>query len=113
MNMNLTTAIEFLVESIKADYRKSVKDERAETEHAKAQISRFDSSFSIQEGRKYFKIVSNGSAWGFIQKESDGKFNAGDILKAASWASPAKNSARGNVLKGGYTISWTGPLYLK
>jgi len=37
----------------------------------------------------------------------------GDILKPASWRAPAKNSARGNVLEGGYAIQWTGPLYLR
>jgi len=42
-----------------------------------------------------------------------GKFKMGDILKPASWRAPAKNSARGNVLEGGYAIQWTGPLYLR
>ena len=37
----------------------------------------------------------------------------GDILKANTWTAPAKNGARGNVLKGNYKIKWTGPLYLK
>ena len=70
---------------------------------------------SVQEGRKYLKIVKTDnqkSVWGFIQKDDDGKFRAGDILKAASWASPARNKARGNILDGGYQIRWTGPEYL-
>ena len=37
----------------------------------------------------------------------------GDILKAAGYRAPARNSARGNVLEGNYAIQWTGPLYLK
>ena len=41
------------------------------------------------------------------------KFKKGDLLKAAGWAAPARNAARGNILKGGYVINWTGPLYLK
>ena len=70
---------------------------------------------SVEEGRKYLKIVKTDnqkSVWGFIQKDDDGKFRAGDILKAASWASPARNKARGNILDGGYSIRWTGPEYL-
>ena len=72
-------------------------------------------SLSVEEGRKYLKIVKTDNqktVWGFIQKDDDGKFRAGDILKAASWASPARNKARGNILDGGYSIRWTGPEYL-
>ena len=43
----------------------------------------------------------------------DQKFKAGDLLKAASWAAPARNKARGNILKGDYSwVRWTGPEYL-
>ena len=69
----------------------------------------------VEEGRKYLKIVKEDgqkTVWGFIVKEDDKKFKAGDILKAASWASPARNKARGNILDGGYNIQWTGPNYL-
>jgi hypothetical protein len=113
MKMDLNTAIEFLVEAIKADYRAWFKDADHEKPHVKEMIARFDSDFSIEEGRKYIKLVKGGSVWGFVQKADEGKFKAGDILKAASWASPAKNAARGNVLAGGYSIAWTGPHYLK
>ena len=68
----------------------------------------------VQEGRKYIKIVGDrGSVWGFIVKEDGGKFRKGDILKAASYSSPATNAARGNIMDGGYIVRWTGPLYLK
>lgn len=54
--------------------------------------------FTVIEGKKYIKIVEKrGSVWGFVVKKSEGKFKQGDILKAASWSSPAKNFARGNV----------------
>jgi hypothetical protein len=70
----------------------------------------------VEEGRKYLKIIKSDDAqqtvWGFVVKEDDKKFKAGDILKAASWASPARNQARGNILDGGYSIRWTGPNYL-
>jgi len=45
-------------------------------------------------------------------KEDFKHFKKGDVLKPASWAAPALNQPRGNVLKGNYPIQWTGPLYL-
>jgi len=69
--------------------------------------------FSNDVGQKFIKVVNNGGVKAFIVKKDDGKFLMGDILKAASWKAPAKNSARGNVLTGNYRIQWTGPLYLK
>lgn len=80
-------------------------------------------SLSIDEGRKYYKVVSNNlgqeTVWGFVVKEDeplkDGKsnFKAGDILKAASWASPARNKPRGNIIQGDFSwVRWTGPEYL-
>ncbi len=59
--------------------------------------------YTLKEGSKYIKIISNSgsgkSVWGFINKGNK-KFQYGDILKAAGWASPATNSARGNILEG-------------
>ena len=72
----------------------------------------FVQALRVEEGRKYIKIIKQGSVWGFIQKEGDAKgFRKGDILMAASYAAPARNRARGNILDGGYAIRWTGPLY--
>ncbi len=53
--------------------------------------------------------------WGFIVKtDTDKKFRKGDILKAASWAAPARNKARGNILEGDFSwVRWTGPEYLR
>ena len=90
---------------LKADYAQSGFDP-----------GRFQIGF--KGGKKYIKVTTgsggtNRSCWGFIVREAFGKFKAGDILKAASWSSPALNQARGNIIDGGYCVQWTGPMYLK
>ena len=71
-------------------------------------------SVTFERGRKFIKVVTvsygSKSAHSFICIVPDGKFQFGDILKAASWAQPAKNFARGNVLdpKSYAHHSWTG-----
>ena len=71
---------------------------------------------TIKHGRKFIKIIRDNSVWGFIAK-ADGMnkgvpMKAGDVLKAAGWAAPAKHT-RGNIFddKQDY-FSWTGPNYL-
>jgi len=110
----MNEAIDILVEEIKKDYlrftsRNFTKDL---SDVNKRMINEFNEGFEVQEGRKYIKILTNRSVWGFIVKGDDKKFKAGDILKAAGFNAPARNKARGNILEGGYTIQWTGPLYL-
>ena len=74
--------------------------------------AKFDVTFD--RGRKFIKVVTQSygskSVHSFICIESDGKFQFGDILKAATWRQPAKNFARGNVLdpKSYIHHSWTG-----
>jgi len=70
----------------------------------------------VEENRRYWKIIStngsgsSGSVNGFICKAGDKKFREGDMLKAAGWAAPARNFARGNVLdgRGVNEVRWTG-----
>ena len=76
----------------------------------------FRESLKIEEGRKYLKIIkkmgSQTCVWGFVVKgDDDKKFQKGDILKAASWAAPARNKARGNIFEF-FDVRWTGPNYL-
>lgn len=68
----------------------------------------FCDSVRFEDGRKYIKVIRGSSVHSFIMKADDKQFKQGDILKAASWATPARNFARGNILKGSYKISWTG-----
>lgn len=115
MNYEMTTAIHELMNAIKADYwRWTTRNGTVEpNEINKRMADEFNASISFEEGRKYIKIVKNGSVWGFIVKGEDKVFREGDILKAASWASPARNKSRGNVLDGNFSwVNWTGPAYL-
>lgn len=76
--MNMNEALDILFEKIKADYASNLKNEDMKV--------RFNENLHYEEGRKYIKVISNRSVWGFIMKEDDKKFKAGDILKAASWS---------------------------
>jgi len=66
-------------------------------------------------GSKYVKLIHDRSVWGFISKY-DGVFKGvpikvGDLMKAASWSSPAKHS-RGNIIDGTASYSEYGPSYI-
>jgi hypothetical protein len=110
----MNNEIQALIENIKADYAlMSSGRDGVISEIRKNMIDKFNANIRVDEGRKYIKNLSQGSVWGFIVKNTDDKqFKQGDILKAASWAAPARNKARGNIIQGGYTIEWTGPRYL-
>ena len=109
MNNEMAT----LIESIKADYLAWQGDRAGVlTDINKKMIAEFDEGLSYKTGSKYIKITrERGGVWGFVVKtDNDKKFKKGDILKAAGYAAPARNFARGNILAGGYTVRWTGAL---
>ena len=64
-------------------------------------------------GSKYIKVTRSDnqtSVHSFIVNiHDDKKFKYGDILKAASWKSPARNFARGNIFEN-YKVKWTGAI---
>jgi len=117
MNYEMTNAIYELMNTIKADYYRctSRNGTKELTEVNKCMIDEFNAQLGFDVGRKYIKITQNngGSVWGFVMLDDDEKFKAGDILKAAGWATPARNKARGNVLAQNFDwVQWTGPQYL-
>ena len=83
------------------------------TGYSKDQVDKWENLFRVETGKKYIRVVRENGVFCFIVREDSGKFKKGDILKAAGYRAPARNSARGNVLTGNYAIQWTGPLYLK
>lgn len=111
----LEQAIKDLNKAIKNDYifscTRGGKDPLSG--YYKSQVDNWDNLMEVREGKKYIKIIRDKSVWGFIAKEDFKHFKKGDILKAAGWNAPALNQARGNILKGGYSVAWTGPHYLK
>jgi len=71
--------------------------------------------YDYSVGKKYIKIISNGSqtsVWGFINISEFVKerkmtneikkvtFKEGDVLMSAGWNTPALNAPRGNLLEG-------------
>jgi hypothetical protein len=77
---------------------------------------KLNKGLDIKSGKKYDKVIQNGSVWGFIAK-TDGVHKGiphkkGDVFKAAGWRAPAK-WARGSIYDLNQTwFRWTGPDYL-
>ena len=110
--------IEELFEKIVEDYQEwtfnSYQANGYASEGIEDRVIEFQDGLIAEDGRKYIRILADNGrrVWGFVVKSDTNKFRAGDILKAASYKAPAVNKARGNILDGGYTVRWTGPLYL-
>ena len=111
MQSDLDSALQDYADFLKAEYV---------SRGASWAKSGFDRQLVVEfdKGLKFIKVIvghstdgvrdSSRSSHSFIVLKSD-KFQYGDILKSASWRAPAKNFARGNVLKKDYgTISWCG-----
>ena len=110
---NLKDGITNMMLGAKNDYiRMSTSGGKELTGYSKEQVDLWDHNTTVFEGKKYIKIVQGTGVFAFVMKEDSGRFKKGDVLKAAGYNKPALNSARGNVLEGGYAIQWTGPLYM-
>ena len=108
-----------LMKGIKEDYANWGSDINDLDEPQKSirlkMIDEFNRNLDVKSGRKFDKITSNGSVWGFVAKD-DGVLKGiphkmGDVFKAAGWRAPAK-WARGSIFSDKKFYSWTGPNYL-
>lgn len=75
-------------------------------------VDKFNSQIRYEVKQKYVKVISGKLVHSFIVLDrisfkNGVTFEAGDILMPASWSSPAKNKARGNIF-GEYSVKWTG-----
>ena len=115
--IDMNTEMTALIENIKNDYLNwtMLCAKGTLSDINKKMIAEFNEKITYKTGSKYIKVINEGGGvWGFVvNTDKDKKFKKGDILKAAGYAAPARNAARGNIVDGGYTINWTGPLYLK
>ena len=110
-------AIERVLESMREDYCRWNRSGRDISEKILSDMEKdYCEGLEVTEGSRYWKITGTSgsgtsrSVKGFICKDGDKKFCEGDMLKAAGWAAPARNFARGNVLDGTGVneVRWTG-----
>ena len=113
-------ALDSLMSSIKKDYAGWGSDIDSLDEPQKSirlkMIDEFNNSINVRSGRKFDKVVSNGSVWGFVAKTNGVlkgiPYFVGDVFKAAGWRAPAKH-VRGSIFSSKSNwYSWTGPNYL-
>jgi aspartyl-tRNA synthetase len=108
----MNEAIQNLVNRMIADYEGWQTTPR--TEIQARMLDEYINGIEIAEGRKYIKVLTQNSVWGFIvATDEDAKFKKGDILMAAGYNAPARNKARGNVFDlENLRVQWTGANYL-
>ena len=119
-NITMDEALEKYIKKIGDDYenwtlgsRSLLSNDNIEKRIRDNSVLEFKNSLDYRFGSKYIKIVTNNggeSVHSFIVNiYHDDKFKYGDILKAASWKTPARNFARGNVFEE-YKVRWTGAI---
>ena len=99
------SALDNLLENIRKDYEKWTNGNM-----------RTHDELSLKPGRKFIKVISGTSVWGFVAKKGGVHkglpMKTGDVFKAASWSSPAKH-VRGSIFSDSTDwFKWTGPNYL-
>ena len=96
-----------------AEFLSKVNEQRKE--YYKNMSSKSNTDLVMEVGNKFLKFWDGSTCWGFISRvDGDLKgspIKKGDLLKPASWKSPAKHS-RGNIIDGTATYGVYGPSYL-
>ena len=114
------SSVSTLLKNIKVDYANWGSDIDKLNESQKSirlkMIDEFNNNLSVRNGRKFDKVVSNGSVWGFVAKTNGVlkgiPYFVGDVFKAAGWRAPAKH-VRGSIFSNETNwFSWTGPNYI-
>jgi hypothetical protein len=108
--------LDLYLDQIRADFAQFQNRSHADAlsqKIAREMIQEFNDSIRVIDGNRYLKIVTGSGGQdrvhSFICKQDMGKFTKGDVLKAASWAAPAKNFARANLFQADFSqIRWTG-----
>ena len=118
LSEEFTSLITSYLETIKSDYTTYMRrGEKTDTMKSVSEkmIKEFVEGLHFTVGQKYIRVVtSHGhqrSVHSFIVNTyEDNKFQFGDILKAAGWATPARNFRRGNVfeIQSYQNVRWTG-----
>ena len=118
MSKEFQSSIIKYLEAIKSDYAdfQTVTGNQPLTESQweirKKMRLEFNDRLHYTVGKKYIKVITGSSVHSFIvNTDTDPKFAKGDILKAAGWAAPARNSSRGNIMSD-YITQWTGAPYI-
>jgi len=114
------SSISKLLENIRVNYAGWGSDIDSLDEPTKSirlkMIDEFNKGVHVKPGRKFDKVVTGTSVWGFVAK-TDGvlkgiPYFVGDVFKAAGWRAPAKH-VRGTIFSSKTNwFSWTGPNYL-
>ena len=117
-NMTMADALKEYKKKIGDDYenwtlgsRALLSDDNAMKRIKENSVIEFKNGIDHICGSKYIKVIrrdNQTSVHSFIVNiYDDKKFKYGDILKAASWKTPARNFARGNIFEN-YKVRWVG-----